>query len=152
MMKYGEMTRRLRHLFKDDSDGEERGDTEWAGLRRLLGQEAEGKPIPVKDIHGGEIFIRLKPPVTLFLVLQRPAVENLRTLEEIRSTLSCPPPVVVIAPPASSEFKMQMLERGIYTYLEQPIQAGQIERLVEEIRTNSEWRSAECGHPPLIPP
>lgn len=140
------MTRCLRHLFKDDGDDEdEEGGTEWAVLRRLLRREAEGKLVPVNDVPGGEVFIRMSPPPILFLILQSPAVEGLRAMEMFRSTLSFQPPTVVIAPPASSEFKMQMLERGIYTYLEHPIQAGQIERLVEEIRMNNELRNTECG-------
>ena len=131
-MKYGEMTRGLRHLFKDQGDGED--EMEWDALRHLLKEEAEGMLVVRNGAAEAEIFLRVTLPAVVFLVLRTPAAEGLRALDEVRDALSFHLPVVVIAPPASSEFKMQMLERGIYAYLEEPIQAGQIEELVKEIR------------------
>ena len=131
-MRYGDTTGGIRALFKGNGEG----DIDEALLRRLLVQEAEGKPLTTDDVPLGEIFIRLKSPAVMFLSLRRPSVEGLRVLEEVRAMWSFQPPIVVIAPPASSEFKMQMLERGIYTYLEKPIRAGQIKKLVEDILKN----------------
>jgi len=102
-------------------------------LFRLLAREAQGEPVRTGDVPGGRIFIRNRPPVTLFLILQRPKLESLRALEHVRNHLPFETRVVVIAPPLSSELKMQMLDQGVTSYLEQPVQEGQLERLIEDL-------------------
>jgi len=137
-MQYGAMTRCLRPLFQGDAEAE--SDAEQDALEGLIRQEGEGRPISIRSLPEGAVFVRVRPPITLFFVLRRPVAESLRTVEKIRSMLSLRFPVVVIAPPNSAEFKRQMLDQGVYTYLERPVQPGQIEKLIEEIRLNSEER------------
>ncbi len=137
-MQYGAMTQCLRPLFQGDAEAE--SDAERDALRGLIQQEGEGRPISIKSLPEDAVFVRMKTPITLFFVLGRPVAESLRIVEKIRSMLSLRLPVVIIAPPNSAEFKRQMLEQGVYTYLERPVQPGQIEKLIEEIRVNAEER------------
>ena len=133
MITYGKVTECLRPLFRD-------GDVrvmEGKPVHRLLREEAEGRPVTQEGDPGAEIFVRMRFPAIVFLVLRRATADSLQALKVVRDCLSFRFPVVVVAPPASSEFKMQMLEQGIYAFVEEPVQPGQIQRLVEEIRMNT---------------